>query len=250
MRGSGRRVPRPTESKVHALSKPAASMPRAASARLEAPNGAPPVLPVGSEIPNLAISSGRHHSTAIGLSAAACPVVKSAGDHEYRRPASPPRAVSSGSPRGGLRRPSPDVPPVQRPGEPPRPCPARGRAREGRQGRHRPAELSRAARGLLGGREDGARGRAHEPAPPGVGARLPARQLGLDTGDLDGRARARARPGAGPAPGNWRGALDTDRRRPRGVPRLSRPRGESESEPPEAELVARDPYNIIYSSGT
>src|SRR5215469_16156903 len=42
MSGSGRRVPRPTESKVHALSKPAASMLRAASERLAAPKGGPP----------------------------------------------------------------------------------------------------------------------------------------------------------------------------------------------------------------
>src|SRR6266508_4707881 len=63
MSGSGRSVPRPTESKVHALSKPAASIPRAAAARLEARNGGPPPIPVGSESPNLAMSSGRDHST-------------------------------------------------------------------------------------------------------------------------------------------------------------------------------------------
>src|SRR4029450_10752069 len=90
MRGSGRGGPRATESKVHALSKPAASMWRAASARLAAPNSDPPVLPVGSEIPNLVIASGSHHSTAIALSAGAPLVVKSTGNHEHWRPAAPP----------------------------------------------------------------------------------------------------------------------------------------------------------------
>src|SRR5262249_61794139 len=67
MSGSGRRVPRPTESKVHALSKPAASMLRAASARLAAPKGGPLARPVGSEMPNLVMAFGGHHSTANGL---------------------------------------------------------------------------------------------------------------------------------------------------------------------------------------
>src|SRR5215471_4340694 len=67
MSGSGRRVPRPTESKVHALSKPAASMLRAASARLEAPKDGPPARPVGSEMPNLVMTFGGHHSTATDL---------------------------------------------------------------------------------------------------------------------------------------------------------------------------------------
>ena len=35
-----------------------------------------------------------------------------------------------------------------------------------------------------------------------------------------------------------------------GLPAASLRAGESEREPPEAQLVASDPYNIIYSSGT
>src|SRR6266496_4931081 len=63
MSGSARRVPRPRESKVHALSKPAASMPRAASDSPEGPNGVVPPGPAGREIPNLVMSSARDHST-------------------------------------------------------------------------------------------------------------------------------------------------------------------------------------------
>src|SRR5499427_9691924 len=64
MSGSGRSVPRPTESNVHALSKPAPSMLRAASARLAAPKGGPPARPVGREMPNRVMEYGGHHNTA------------------------------------------------------------------------------------------------------------------------------------------------------------------------------------------
>src|SRR5215470_8571225 len=63
MSGSGRSVPRPTESNVHALSKPTPSMLRAASARLAAPKGGPPARPVGREMPNRVMEYGGHHNT-------------------------------------------------------------------------------------------------------------------------------------------------------------------------------------------
>src|SRR5215813_14125818 len=79
MSGSGRRVPRPTESKVHTLSKPAASMLRAASERLEAPKDGPPARPVGSEMPNLVMAFGGHHSTANDLTSSEASPPRGAG---------------------------------------------------------------------------------------------------------------------------------------------------------------------------
>ena len=84
-----------------------------------------------------------------------------------------------------------------------------------------------------------------------VGPRLAARQLGFALVISTAAFAARARPGAGSRSGNSCRALDADRRRPPGVPGLSRSgRGRAGERAAGRGARGSDPYNIIYSSGT